>query len=395
MRDTLPPPSAWTSALVAAAVGFGGTIVLIVQALRTMGASVEQAGSAVTALCLAIAVAGAILSVRLRIPVVLAWSTPGAALLVTSPPVPWPVACGAFAVAGLIGVLVGAVPLLGRLANAIPPAIASAMLAGVLLPFGLQAFREANADPLFVLVLAATFVAGRARFPLYALLLVLAVGVALILLRGSIAPLPPGATFGTLIPTPIAFDAGAVMSIAVPLFVVTLVSQNLPGIAVLRVAGYDPRPRPLLVGTGMASVAAAPFGAHAVNLAAITAALCTSADADPDQARRWRTGLIYAALYLLLAIFSPLLVRCFVALPSVAIAVLTGLAIIPALLGALEAALAPKDQRDATILTLLVTASGVTVFGIRSAFWGVAVGLGAMAIARLLKRRRAGTGESA
>ncbi|SFR89514.1 benzoate/H(+) symporter BenE family transporter [Sphingomonas jatrophae] len=387
MRATLPPPSAWTSALVAAAVGFGGTIVLVVQALRAMGASVEQAGSAVTALCLAIAVPGALLSLRLRVPVVLAWSTPGAALLVTSPAVPWPVACGAFAAAGLIGVLVGAVPLLGRLAGAIPPAIASAMLAGVLLPFGLRAFKEAGADPLFVLVLAATFVVGRARFPLYALLMVLAVGVALILGQGRVGALPPGATFGTLIPVPVAFDAGALVSIAMPLFVVTLVSQNLPGIAVLRVAGYTPPPRPLLVGTGLASVVAAPFGAHAVNLAAITAAICTSAEADPDKARRWRTGLIYAALYLLLAIFSPLLVRGFVALPPIAIAVLTGLAIIPALLGALEASLAGKEHRDATILTLLVTASGVTVLGIGSAFWGVAAGLGAMGITHLLRGR--------
>ncbi len=386
MRLNLPPLSAWTAALVAVAVGFGGTIVLVVQALRTMGASVAETGSAVTALCLAIAMAGAILSVRLRMPVVLAWSTPGAALLVTSPPVSWPVACGAFAVAGLIGILVGAIPLLGRWAAAIPTAIASAMLAGVLLPFGLQAFRQADADPLFVLVLAVTFVAGRARVPLYALLLVLAVGLALILTRGMIGPLPPGATFGTLVPVPIALDAGAVMSIAVPLFVVTLASQNLPGIAVLRVAGYAPRPRPLLVGTGIASMAAAPFGAHAINLAAITAAICTNAEADSDKAARWRTGLIYAGLYLLLAVFSPLLVRCFVALPPIAIAVLTGLAIIPALIGALAAALAESEHRDAAILTLLVTASGVTMLGIGSAFWGVAAGLGALAIARVLRR---------
>lgn len=388
MRDTMPPPSAWTSALVAAAVGFGGTIVLVVQALRMMGASVEQVGSAVTALCLAIAIVGAALSIKLRIPVVLAWSTPGAALLITSPAVSWPVACGAFAVAGVIGVLVGAVPLLGRLASAIPTAIASAMLAGVLLPFGLQAFRAANADPIFVIVLAGTFVAARARIPLYAMMLVLAVGVALILGRGTIGALPAGATLGALIPVPILFDAGAVMSIAIPLFVVTLASQNLPGIAVLRVAGYAPPPRPLLIGTGLASMVAAPFGAHAVNLAAITAAICTSAEADPDKERRWRVGLIYAGLYLLLAIFSPLLVRCFVALPPIAIAVLTGLAIIPALLGALESALAMREHRDATILTLLVTASGMTLLGIGSAFWGVAAGLAAMALTHLFRRGR-------
>ena len=390
MPHILPPLSAWTSALVATAVGFGGTIVLVVQALRRMGASIEEAGSAVTALCLAIAVAGAVLSFRLRVPVVLAWSTPGAALLVTSPPVSWPVACGAFVIAGLIGTAVGVVPLLGRAAVAIPAAIASAMLAGVLLPFALQAFREAHADPVFVVVLGITFMIGRARFPLYALLLVLAVGIGLILVRGGFHALPAGAILGTLIPVTPSFDAGALIGLALPLALVTLASQNLPGIAVLRVAGYEPRPAPLLIGTGLASVAAAPFGPHAVNLAAITAAICTSPEADADEMRRRRTGVIYAAFYLLLAIFSPLLVRCFAALPPIAIAVLTGLAIIPALLGALEAMLSASEHRDATILTLLVTASGVTVFGVGAAFWGIVTGTAAIAIKRLCSRRAAG-----
>jgi benzoate membrane transport protein len=389
MRDTLPPLSAWTSGLVATAVGFGGTIALVVQAIRGMGATVEQTGSAITALCLGIAVAGAALSTRLRIPVVLAWSTPGAALLVTAPPASWSVACGAFLLAGLIGVAFGAVPFLGRLAGAIPPPVASAMLAGVLLPFGLETFRQANADPVFVLLLCAIFVAARQRVPLYALLLVLAVGIAVTLLRGELRVLPPGAIFGSLVPVRPAFDAGAVLSIALPLFVVTLVSQNLPGIAVLQVAGYTPRPAPLLVGTGLASMVAAPFGAHAINLAAITAALCTGADADPDKDRRWRVGLIYAGFYLLLAIFAPVLVRTFLALPHTAIAVLTGLAIIPPLTGALEAMLAGREHRDATILTLLVTASGLTLGGIGAAFWGVAAGLGTIGIARLLRRRPA------
>lgn len=390
MRHILPPPSAWISALVATAVGFGGTIVLVVQALRRMGASVEEAGSAVTAICLAIAVAGAVLSFRLRMPVVLAWSTPGAALLVTSPPVSWPVACGAFVIAGLIGTAVGAVPLLGRAAVAIPAAIASAMLAGVLLPFGLQAFREAHADPEFVAMLGITFIIGRTRFPLYALLLVLAAGIGLILVRGGFGALPAGAILGTLTPATPTLDAGALIGIALPLALVTLASQNLPGIAVLRVAGYEPRPAPLLIGTGLASVAAAPFGAHAVNLAAITAAICTSPEADADEMRRWRTGVIYAAFYLLLAIFSPLLVRCFAALPPIAIAVLTGLAIIPALLGALEAMLSAPEHRDATILTLLVTASGVTVFGVGAAFWGIVTGIAAIAVKRLFSLRAAG-----
>ncbi|WP_443969745.1 benzoate/H(+) symporter BenE family transporter [Sphingobium sp. CR28] len=387
MRTRLPPPASWTSALVAAAVGFGGTIALIVQAFGHMGASVGQIASAVTALCLGIAVAGASLSIRFRIPVVLAWSTPGAALLLTAPSMSWATACGAFLTAGLIAVAFGAVPALARLASSIPAAVASAMLAGVLLPFALDAFRQATFDPLLVLLLTAAFIVARQRAPLWSLLLVLGMGVAATLVRGRLGIRPPGDVFGSLTISAIHIDAGAALSLAVPLFVVTLVSQNLPGIAVLRLAGYSPKPTPLLVGTGLASVAMAPFGAHSINLAAITAALCTSPDADPDKAARWRVGLIYAALYLLLATFSPVLVRYFLALPQTTLAVLTGIALIPALTGALEAMMSSMENHDASILTFVVTASGLTLFGLGSAFWGVVAGVTAMAVARLLHRQ--------
>ncbi len=387
MSRKLPPLPAWSSALLAALVGFGGTVALIVQALRTLGASVEQAGSAVTALCLGVAVTGAALSYWLRLPVVLAWSTPGAALLAaTTAGTPWPVAVGAFVTAAALMIVLGAVPVLGKWAERIPASVASAMLAGVLLPFCLELFKLGALDPLLVVAVVAVFLLARQRAPLYALLLALATGVALTVLRGSVAPLPAGATFGSLTPTAPSFDARAMLGLGVPLFLVTLVSQNLPGLVVLRVAGYEPKTRPLLVGTGLASLFMAPFGGHAVNLAAITAAICTSDEAHPVRAKRWTVGVLYAGCYLLLALFAPALVRLFLALPHAVIAALTGVALIPALASGLESMLSAKEERDAAIVTFLAAGSGLALFGLGSAFWGLCVGVLALGAKAWRKR---------
>lgn len=387
MLRPVPPIPAWSSALVATLVGFGGTVALLVQALRALGASVEQIGSAVTALCLGIGVAGALLSFRLRLPIVLAWSTPGAALLAATPAgTAWPVAIGVFLSAALMMLVLGAVPALGRLAERIPASVASAMLAGVLLPFCLKLFAIGAADPLLVALVIAVFLVARQRVPLYALLLVLGAGMALTLLRGDVAPLPEGSTFGALVPARPELQLQAVLGLGLPLFLVTLVSQNLPGLVVLRAAGYSPPPRPLLMGTALASLVLAPFGAHAVNLAAITAAICTSDDAHPDRTRRWTVSVIYAAFYLLLALFAPALVRLFLALPSAVIAALTGVALIPALLGSLENMLAEKSERDAAIVTFLAAGSGLALFGLGSAFWGLVVGFVALGAKVLLRR---------
>ena len=387
MTFRTPPITAWSAALIAALIGFGGTVALVVQAMRVLGADPEQTGSAVTALCLAIGLAGGALSLGLRMPVVLAWSTPGAALLAgTTAQVSWPVAIGVFVVAALLAIVLGLVPALGRLAEKIPSAVASAMLAGVLLPFCLTLFRTAAIDPLLVAVILGVFLAARQRAPLYALLLALFAGVALTLARGGLS-LPSGEILGTLKPQSPAFQPAAIVSLALPLFLVTLVSQNLPGLVVLRTAGYSPPPRPLLAGVGLASLLAAPFGAHGVNLAAITAAICTNPEAHPDATQRWGVGVIYAGFYLLLALFSPFLVGVFLALPHEVIAALTGLALIPALLGALEGMMGQATDRDPAIVTFLATASGLSLLGIGSAFWGLAAGFFALGARAMLRRQ--------
>lgn len=382
----LPPAHSWSAALIATVVGFGGTIALVVQAMRALGASVEQTGSAVTALCLGIAVGGAALTLKTRIPVVLAWSTPGAALLAATPPgLTWSTAIAVFVVAAVLMVILGLVPVLGRLAARIPGSIASAMLAGVLLPFCLGAFKLGTADWVLLAVAVGVFIVARRKVPLYALLLVLVAVIALALFRGDVSQPPAGALFGQLLPTLPDGDIRAIIGLAIPLFLVTLVSQNLPGLMVLRNAGYEPKPGLLISGTGATWLLLAPFGAHAVNLAAITAALCTSDDAHPDRAKRWTVAMIYAGYYLLLAIFSPALVRLFLALPHAVIAMITGLALIPALVGSVENALADKDDRDAAILTFLATGSGLVMFGLGSAFWGLVLGFLAIGAKRIFR----------
>ena len=387
MQQNFPPATAWSSALIAALVGFGGTVALVVQAMRTLGATVEQTGSAVTALCLGIAITGAALSLKLRMPIVLAWSTPGAALLAASSPgLSWPTALGAFLLSGLMMALLGLIPVLGRWAERIPSSIASAMLAGVLLPFCLQLFGLGAQDPALVGLVVMVFLLARQWAPLYALLLVLIAGMALTLLRGDITALPPGAMFGVLSPLAPEFAPSAILSLALPLFLVTLVSQNLPGLVVLRSAGYSPEPGLLLFSTGIASMIAAPFGAHAVNLAAITAAICTGDEAHADRSRRWIVGILYAGFYLLLAIFASTLVRVFLALPPTVIMVLTGIALIPALTGAIDNMLVEKSQRDAAMVTFLATGSGLSLFGLGAAFWGLLAGFVALAVKAMLAR---------
>lgn len=387
MSLRLPPVPAWSAALIAALIGFGGTVALVVQAMRVLGASIEQTGSALTALCLGIALTGGFFSLKLRMPVVLAWSTPGAALLAaTAPGIAWPMAIGAFLAAAVMMVVLGAIPALGRLAARIPTTVASGMLAGVLLPFCLGLFKAGAADPLLVALLVAVFLLTRQRVPLYALLMVLAAGIAITLVRGDVAPLPPGATFGALKPVIPVFDVRTILSIGVPFFLVTLVSQNLPGLVVLQAAGYTPNARTLIVGTGLTSLVTAPFGAHAVSLAAITATICTSDDAHPDPRRRWVVGMLYAGFYLVLALFSPALVRLFLALPEAMIVTLTGIALIPALLGTMETMLSVKEDRDAAIVTFLATGSGLVLFGLGAAFWGLLAGFLALGGKVLLRR---------
>lgn len=385
----LPPPASFSAAAVATVIGFGGTVALIVQAGQTLGASPAQIISMVTALCLGIGLPGAVLSWRLKMPVVLAWSTPGAALLAASTlGLGWSTAVGAFVLAGLLMVLTGLVPALGRLAERIPAAIASAMLAGVLLPFCLKLFLVFPTDMALAAGLLAVFLIMRRVAAAWALPAVLAAAFAVLALRGQVG-LPAGTgLFGELSPVMPALDWKAAVSLALPLYLVTLASQNLPGLVVLRAAGYAPPAGKLIFWGGLTSTLLAPFGAHGVNLAAITAAICTGPEAHPDQGRRWTVGVIYGLIYLVVALFAAPLAGLFIAMPTGALAVITGLALIAPLTGSLGGMMSVAEDREAAVLTFAATASGVALFGVGSAFWGLAVGFIALAARRWIHPRR-------
>ncbi|MFL5331906.1 MAG: benzoate/H(+) symporter BenE family transporter [Geminicoccaceae bacterium] len=379
------------SAVVAALVGFGGTLAVVVAAARAVGADGGQTASWVTALCLAIAATSALLSLRRRIPAITAWSTPGAALIAaTGGAITLPAAVGAFLLAGALVLVTASSRHLGQLIQRLPAGVASGMLAGVLLRFVVAPFESAAAAPELVLPLIALFLVARLASPAAAVLVVLVAGIGLAWGLGLMTALPSGLEFSTLRLVTPAFEPTVLIGLGIPLYLVTMASQNLPGFAVLKAAGYQVPARPILAVTGLASLAMAPFGAHATNLAAITAAICTGPDAHPDPARRWLTGLVYAACYLVLALFGVSLVKLFAAMPPALITTVAGAALIGPLAGALAAAAADERQRFAAVLALAVTASGVTAGGVGAPFWGLIAGLTALGLDRLTRARDQG-----
>lgn len=397
-RGAAPPPSAGAlvlgaagAAIVATVVGFGGTVALIVEAARSVGAGPQEIVSWVMAVCIGIAIASFGLSLATKKPIVAAWSTPGAALVISSSAgISYAEAIGAFVVAGLLATLVGLWKPLGELVVKIPRPIASAMLAGVLLPFGLGIFSGAAADPVAVAVLLGVYLLARAFVPVAALILVLAAGILLIALRGYLGGVDLGLGWPVLVPTMPEFSLGSVIGLGIPLFVVTMVAQNLPGLAVLTASGYLPPARAALTTTGALTTLLAPFGALGVNLAAITAALCTGPDAHPDPEKRWIVGVFLGIAYAVVALIAAPLVAVVGAVPRPLLGVIAGIALLGPLTAALGSALGAEEKyREAAIVTLLATASGLTLLGVGGAMWGLMLGLGVLGLRRLIGRMRA------
>jgi len=371
------------SGIVAALVGFGGTLSLVVAAAHATGADAAQTASWVTALCLSMAAVSALLSLNHRIPIIAAWSTPGAALIASAGDVDVHEAVGAFLLTGGLIVLTAAVKPLGALIARIPGPLAAAMLAGILFRFVTAVFESAAAAPALVLPLIVLFLVARLFNAMASVLVVLVVGTALAFPLGLVGPLDGVLHLSNLTWITPTFSVPVLIGLGVPLYLVTMASQNLPGFAALTAAGYPVPARPILAWTGLASLLTAPFGAHTTNLAAITATICTNPDAHPDPAQRWKTGLVYGAAYVVLAAAGASLVGLIAALPAALIATFAGLALIGPLMNALGGALADTAMRFPAVLTLAVTASGVTFGGIGSAFWGLVAGLAALALERL------------
>lgn len=375
------------SGFVAAIVGFGGTLALIIAAADALGATQAQTASWVTAVCLAMAVETLILSWRYRMPIITAWSTPGLALIAATSGFTMNDAVGAFIVTALLLIATGLFRPLTRLVERIPSAIASAMLAGIIFSFAAGAAGAATADPVLILPLALMFFLLRVVNPALSVLAVLVGGIALAAALGRVEAWP-SPELSTLTLTAPAFSLPAAIGIALPLYLVTMASQNLSGLAVLKAAGYAPPAGPLIAVTGLGSLVSAPFNAVTSNLAAISAAICTGPDAHPDPARRWLTGPFYAGAYVLFAIFGASLVALFAVLPSGLILLVAGLGLLGPLVGSLAGALDNPGDRIAATVTFVVTASGLTAFGIGAAFWGLTAGLFVLAVERLQNRMR-------
>ncbi|MGC5017278.1 benzoate/H(+) symporter BenE family transporter [Micromonospora sp. DT47] len=359
---------------VTALVGFASSFTVVLAGLRAVGADEAQAASGLLAVSVASGLCAVWLGLRHRMPIAIAWSTPGAALLVATGPVPggWPAAVGAFVLCGLLIVAAGLFPALGRAVAAIPGPVAAAMLAGVLLPLCTAPVRAlvevpALAAPVIVTWLVLHRFARRWAVP--AALVVAAVAIALTSPTGRVAGLRPVVEL-----TVPAFSLPAVVGLALPLFLVTMAAQNVPGAAVLRGYGYRPPLSSALRVTGLATALGAPVGGHAVNLAAITAALAAGPDAHPDPERRWIASVTAGVGMALLGLGAGVATALVLLSPPVLIEAVAGLALLGALATAVSSAVAEPESREAAVVTFVVTASGVSLLGVGGAFWGLLAG---------------------
>ena len=377
--------SAVTAGFVAVLVGFTSSVAIVFQAALAFGATPSQVASWMWALGLGMGLCSAVPSYLWRKPVMVAWSTPGAAVLATaaaSGGYAMPDAIGAFMVCAVLIILFGVTGWFERVMNRIPMAIASALLAGVLTRFGLQAFVAAQTALGLVLLMLASYLVGRRLAPRYAVVSTLVVAILYVWARGQLAPAAIGV--GLAIPVFVMpqFNWNAAVGLAIPLFVVTMASQNLPGVAAIQAAGYGgPGGIPIskvITQTGIVTLLLAPFGAFALNLSAITAAICMGPEAHDDKGKRYTAAVSCGAIYVLIGLFGAAVTGVLTAFPKELVAAIAGLALLGTIGNSLSASLQDERHREAALITFLVTLSGVTLAGVGSAFWGVVAGSLAM-----------------
>ncbi|MDP9506216.1 benzoate/H(+) symporter BenE family transporter [Pseudomonas protegens] len=368
--------SAVIAGLIAVIISYAGPLIIVFQAAREAHLPSDQVSSWIWAISIGSGLTGLLLSWRLKVPVITAWSTPGAALLVSMlPTVSLPQAIGAYIVASLIIAVVGLSGAFDKVMSRLPKAIAAAMLAGILFRFGAELFTSVTLQPALVLAMIAAYLLGKRFSPRYAILAVLLVGCAVAAGLGNFN----GGSITLALAKPI-FTAPewswhAIVNIGLPLALVTLTGQYVPGMAVMRSAGYTTPARSIVSWTAITSALLAPFGSHGINLAAITAAICTGREAHEDKDKRYIAGIACGLFYILMGIFGATLASVFAALPKELIAALAGLALFGAISAGLSGAMADEKQREAALITFLVTASGMSFLGLAAAFWGLIFGL--------------------
>ena len=369
--------SAVIAGFVAVLVGFTSSAAIVFSAAQASGADEAEIASWMWALGLGMGATCIGLSLRYRVPVVTAWSTPGAAMLITGAAgLPLAQIVGAFLVSALLTTVLGFSGWLERALNRLPASLASGMLAGVLLRFGLNVFTSMQQQFVLVFAMFLGWLLARRWSPRYAVVITLAIGVAIAALRGQLHLGQLRLELAMPVWTTPEFSLAAIVGVAIPLFVVTMASQNIPGIAILRAHGYADTPvSPLIGWTGLTTLVLAPFGAFALNLAAITAAICMGHDAHEDARRRYVAAVAAGVFYLLTGLFGATVAALFAAFPKELVLAIAGIALFTTIGNGLAAAVHEPREREAALITFLVTASGVSAFQIGSVFWGMLAGL--------------------
>lgn len=367
--------SALVAGFLAVLISYAGPLVIVFQAAKLANLSTEMTSSWIWAVSIGSGLTGLILSWRLKTPVITAWSTPGAALLVVMlPHMPLAQAIGAYIVSSVAITAIGLSGAFDKLIERIPKGIAAAMLAGILLRFGTEVFGSINASPALVLLMIATFLVFKRLQPRYAIASVMLVGIAFAIATGKTNLSQVDLALVHPVFVAPEWSWHAVLSLGLPLALVTLTGQYVPGMAVLRTSGYKVGAGGIVSTTGIVSLLLAPFGSHGVNLAAITAAICTGREAHEDADKRYVAGIACGLIYILIGTFGGALALLFSSLPRELIAALAGLALVGAITTGLVGVVNDDKHRDASVLTFLVTASGMSFLGLGAAFWGLVIG---------------------
>ena len=384
--------SAVVAGFVAVLVGFTSSVAIVFQAAQSFGATPAQITSWIWALGLGMGLCSLVPSLLLRKPVMVAWSTPGAAVLATAGAAgsfSMGEAVGAFMVCSLLVILVGATRALERVADRIPMEIASALLAGVLARFGIQAFAAAQTALPLVLLMVGAYLVARRMAGRYAVVFTLMVGILWVLITGQMAwSMEPVRLAMPVFVAP-QWSVSAIVSLAIPLFVVTMASQNLPGMAVIRASGYELPVSRLITMTGWASLVLAPFGAFALNFSAITAAICMGPEAHEDRSKRYTAAASCGAIYIVIGLFGALVTGLLTSFPKELVVAVAGIALLSTIGNGLASALRDERHREPALITFLVTLSGITLMDIGSAFWGVVAGSLALFVQQYKQSRSA------
>ncbi|MDX7999694.1 benzoate/H(+) symporter BenE family transporter [Xenorhabdus sp. Reich] len=362
--------------LISVIVNYGGTFILVFQAAKVASLSPELTASWVWSISIGVGITGLLLSWFSREPIIVAWSTPAAAFLVVSlATTPYAEAIGAYLISGAAFVLLGLSGCFEKVIRLIPPGIASGLLAGILLQFGIGAFSGMSIDPLLAGLLIVTYIVLKRFTARYAVVGILVLGLAFLLIQGRVDLSELELKFAVPVFTMPEFSLNTLLSVALPLFLITLTGQYMPGMLVLRNDGFKTSANPIVTVTGLGSLIMAPFGSHAFNIAAITAAICTGKEAHEDHSKRWISGIAAGVFYILIGIFGVTLAAVFMALPTVFITTLAGLALLGTIGGSLAGAMADLKSREAALITFLAASANINLLGISGAFWGLLIGL--------------------